>query len=53
MTTTTQHVEQVGLIDGLIPVYSNGAKFWAGTPGRPLRGIVRDGLADLVHAFSE
>jgi hypothetical protein len=53
MTTITQYIEQVGEIDGLVPVYSNGTEFWAGTPEKPLRGIVRDSLEDLYHAFSE
>ena len=52
MTTVTPTIEQVGLIDSLMPVYSNGTEYWAGTPDTPLRGIVRDSLADLVHAFS-
>jgi hypothetical protein len=48
-----QGIEQVGLIDGLMPVYSNGAEFWAGTPYQPLRGIVRDSLSALIRAFSQ
>jgi hypothetical protein len=51
--TIMQGIEQVGLIDGLMPVYSNGAEFWAGTPYQPLRGIVRDSLSALIRAFSQ
>jgi hypothetical protein len=53
MTTITLTIERVGLIDGMIPVYSNGTEYWAGTPDTPLRGVVRDSLEDLYRAFSD